>query len=134
MLFPARRLLAAATLLAGLLGGIAPAAAADPAAADVERGRYLARIANCVACHTSEGGKPFAGGLPIRTAAGTLHSTISRRCRDGIGSYTLAEFDRAVRQGVARDAGGCIRPCLIPRTRACGPRMSPRSMPTCAPA
>lgn len=108
MFFPARRLLSAATLLAGLFAGlpgsIAPAGAADAASADVERGRYLARVANCVACHTHEGGKPFAGGLPIRTEAGTLYSTnITPDATTGIGGYTLAEFDRAVRQGVARD-------------------------------
>ena len=33
-------------------------AQADP----VARGEYLARAADCVACHTVPGGKPFAGG------------------------------------------------------------------------
>ncbi|WP_082016684.1 cytochrome c [Cupriavidus sp. IDO] len=79
----------------------APQSAVTPAQ-QLERGRYLAKIANCAACHTREGGKPFAGGLPIRTAVGTIYSTnITPDKGSGIGAYTLADFDRAVRQGVA---------------------------------
>ena len=29
------------------------------------RGEYLARMGDCVACHTAPKGKPFAGGLPM---------------------------------------------------------------------
>src|SRR6478736_6337325 len=32
----------------------------------VARGEYLARAADCTACHTVSGGKPFAGGLPFK--------------------------------------------------------------------
>ncbi|PZX24193.1 putative three-component membrane-bound alcohol deshydrogenase, cytochrome c subunit (AdhB) [Cupriavidus phytorum] len=97
----ALRQLAGLTLAVLLPAGLAQAAGD---AQQVERGRYLARIANCAACHTSTGGKPFAGGLPIRTAVGTLYSTnITPDAGSGIGAYTLAEFDRAVRHGVARD-------------------------------
>ncbi|WP_407935827.1 cytochrome c [Cupriavidus necator] len=93
-----------AMLLSLLLPARLALAANGADAQQIERGRYLARIANCVACHTSEGGKPFAGGLPIRTAVGTIHSTnITPDAGSGIGAYTLAEFDRAVRHGVARD-------------------------------
>ncbi|HXE16089.1 MAG TPA: hypothetical protein VN632_02590 [Stellaceae bacterium] len=28
-----------------------------------DRGAYLARIGDCVSCHTAPGGKPFSGGL-----------------------------------------------------------------------
>ncbi len=31
----------------------------------LERGRVLARLANCHACHTARGGEPFAGGRAI---------------------------------------------------------------------
>src|SRR5689334_10474138 len=34
------------------------------------RGRYLTHAADCVACHTAEGGKPFAGGRPFKTPFG----------------------------------------------------------------
>ena len=32
----------------------------------VARGEYLTRAADCAACHTAPGGKPFAGGLPFK--------------------------------------------------------------------
>ena len=35
-----------------------------------ERGRYLGAAGDCQACHTNEGGKPFAGGRPIQTPFG----------------------------------------------------------------
>ena len=38
----------------------------------VERGRYLATAADCAACHTKPGGKPFAGGVALQTPFGTL--------------------------------------------------------------
>jgi len=100
-----RRALGAILLLAGG-AGLAPPAAAQPAAADaarVERGRYLAKVANCAACHTAPGGAPFAGGLPLRTGVGTVYSTnITPDAETGIGGYSLAEFDRALREGVAK--------------------------------
>lgn len=69
----------------------------------IERGRYLARAANCMACHTAPGGAPFAGGLALDTPVGRVYSTNISPDRDtGIGDYTFDEFDRAVRRGVAR--------------------------------
>ena len=43
-------------------------AQADP----VSRGRYLTDAADCQACHTREGGVPFAGGRAFKTRFGTL--------------------------------------------------------------
>src|SRR5690606_18273748 len=40
----------------------------------IARGKYLAEAADCEACHTVEGGKPFAGGRPFDTEFGTLYS------------------------------------------------------------
>ncbi len=75
-----------------------PAAATDSA---VERGRYLARAGNCVSCHTSERGKPFAGGLAFETPFGKLYSTnITPDERTGIGKWSEEQFARAVREGV----------------------------------
>ena len=92
-------------LLTALLIALAFTSVARAAApADqIERGRYLARIANCAACHTNTGGAPMAGGLPLRTGAGTVYSTnITPDPDTGIGNYSLQDFDRAVRHGVAR--------------------------------
>jgi mono/diheme cytochrome c family protein len=69
-----------------------------------ERGESIARQADCVACHTTEHGLPFAGGLKMGTPLGSIFTTnISPDRETGIGSYTLAEFDNAVRRGVARN-------------------------------
>lgn len=67
-------------------------------------GEYVARASDCVACHSIPGGKAFAGGLKMGTPIGTIFSTnITPDPGTGIGNYSLADFDRAVRQGIARD-------------------------------
>jgi mono/diheme cytochrome c family protein len=67
-------------------------------------GEYLARAADCVACHSITGGKAFAGGLKMGTPLGAIYSTnITPDPETGIGRYSLADFDRAVRQGIAKD-------------------------------
>ncbi|AXQ48391.1 c-type cytochrome [Pseudomonas vlassakiae] len=68
----------------------------------VSRGEYVARLSDCVACHSLPDGKPFAGGLQMATPLGTIHATNVTPDREtGIGNYSLADFDRAVRHGVA---------------------------------
>ncbi|MDF0729574.1 cytochrome c [Pseudomonas entomophila] len=75
---------------------------ADPAL--VARGEYVARLSDCVACHSLPGQAPFAGGLEMATPLGAIHATNITPDRDtGIGTYSLADFDRAVRQGVTPD-------------------------------
>ena len=50
------------------------------------------------------GGKAFAGGLKMGSPLGAIYSTnITPDPETGIGNYTLQDFDRAVRQGVAKD-------------------------------
>jgi alcohol dehydrogenase (quinone), cytochrome c subunit len=64
----------------------------------------LARAGDCVACHSIPGGKAFAGGLKMGTPLGAIYSTnITPEPETGIGRYSLADFDRAVRQGIAKD-------------------------------
>lgn len=70
----------------------------------IVRGEYLARAADCMACHTAPGGKPFAGGLAIRTPFGTLYSpNITPDRKTGIGNFTDAEFLRVLHEGVMPD-------------------------------
>src|SRR5271168_1190385 len=65
---------------------------------------YLARAADCVACHSIPGGKGFAGGLKMGTPLGAIYSTnITPDPQTGIGKYSLADFDLAVRYGIAKD-------------------------------
>src|ERR1700744_2149073 len=57
------------------------------------RGKYLTEAADCQACHTTEGGKPFAGGRPFVTQFGTMYSpNITADTETGIGSWTDADF------------------------------------------
>ncbi len=82
----------------------ASAASATPGENLLERGAYLARAGDCVACHTPPGGKPFAGGLAMQSPFGTIYSTnITPDPEHGIGRYTYAEFSKAVSQGITRD-------------------------------
>jgi mono/diheme cytochrome c family protein len=70
----------------------------------VERGQYLTRAADCIACHTTEGGQPFAGGRAFVLPFGSLYSTnITPDKKTGIGDYTDADWLRAIRNGIARD-------------------------------
>ncbi len=70
----------------------------------VKRGEYLARLGDCGACHTSEGGGFMAGGLAFKTPTGTIYSTnITPDKKSGIGDYSVEQFSTAVRHGVAAD-------------------------------
>ena len=81
-------------------------------AQDIERGRYMAIIGDCVACHTAQGGAPFAGGRPIATPFGTLLTPNITPDKDtGIGGWTDAEFVRALQYGIGRD-GRHLYPAL----------------------
>jgi len=79
-------------------------AAEKPSADLVKHGEYVARLGDCVACHSTPKSAPFAGGLEMATPLGSIFTTnITPDKQAGIGNYTLADFDRAVRKGVARD-------------------------------
>lgn len=71
----------------------------------IERGRYLAVLGDCKACHTAPEGQPFAGGRAMTIPVlGTLYtSNITPDIQAGIGSWSLAEFDRALRRGIGKD-------------------------------
>ena len=74
------------------------------ARAQIERGRYVARLGDCVACHTGDKSKPMAGGLALESPFGKFYSTnITPDKATGIGNYTFEQFDRAMRKGVAAD-------------------------------
>lgn len=79
----------------------------------LKRGEYLARAGDCVACHTNGAkGAPFAGGLSMMTPIGAIYSTnITPDKEHGIGNYTFAEFDDAVRKGVRKD-GSTLYPAM----------------------
>ena len=69
------------------------------------RGEYVARLGNCVACHTVEGGEPYAGGLKMAVPKlGAIYATnITPDPETGIGNYSFEDFDDAMRKGIAKD-------------------------------
>jgi mono/diheme cytochrome c family protein len=78
----------------------------------VERGEYLARAADCMVCHTTQGGKPYAGGLEFRLPFGKLYSTnITSDKETGIGNYSDQDFLNAVHRGIRRD-GARLYPAM----------------------
>jgi len=75
-----------------------------PTAELVARGGYLARAADCAACHNAPGGKPFAGALAFKLPFGTIYSTNITADRDtGIGTWSDDDFVRALHRGIAKD-------------------------------
>jgi mono/diheme cytochrome c family protein len=68
------------------------------------RGRYLTQVADCEVCHTRTDGQPFAGGRAFPTPFGVLYSPNITADRDtGIGTWSDADFLRAVHAGIAKD-------------------------------
>ena len=68
----------------------------------IDRGAYLAKLGDCAACHSIPGQPAFSGGLKMGTPIGAIYSTnITPDPAYGIGHFTFADFDRALRYGVA---------------------------------
>jgi mono/diheme cytochrome c family protein len=85
-------------------------AASDPDL--IKRGEYVAITGDCTACHTTPGGKPFAGGLSLQTPLGAVMSpNITPSKTHGIGNYTLAQFSPRCARGFASD-GAHLYPAM----------------------
>jgi len=86
---------------------IAPIARPDASvysAATIARGQQLAALGDCVVCHTEIGGAVNAGGRPLQTPFGIIHSTnITPDVETGIGAWSYPAFERAMREGIHRD-------------------------------
>ncbi len=105
---------AAAVTVRLMLPGMLPKgpAAPDPTTQVIDKGEYLARAGDCVACHTQPGGKEFAGGRPMPTPFGALYvPNITPDEETGIGAWTPDEFYRMMHTGVARD-GTLLYPAM----------------------
>ncbi|HMA08786.1 MAG TPA: c-type cytochrome, partial [Ramlibacter sp.] len=88
----------------GAQGGVPDPAVSAEQADLLSRGEYVARLGDCVACHTAPKGKLMAGGLELKTPFGKLYSTnITPDGTTGIGGYSFEQFVRAMRMGVAAD-------------------------------
>jgi nicotinate dehydrogenase subunit B len=100
---------AAGAMLAGCAGGpdlgpIDPPSRSAFQQADIERGAALASVGDCITCHTTDTGAPYAGGRPVKTPFGDVFATnITPAVKTGIGGYSSDAFVRAMRHGVRRD-------------------------------
>lgn len=96
------------TLIDGYYPAYPPTAPAEGAQQElIKRGEYLAKMGDCISCHTDvKAGTPaYAGGLPIETPFGTFYSPNITPDKDtGIGTWTEQDFIRALKEG--RDPKG----------------------------
>jgi nicotinate dehydrogenase subunit B len=83
---------------------IARPAASTWSDATIARGRQIAEFGDCAVCHTAPGGLVNAGGLGLETPFGMVYTTnLTPDPKTGIGNWSFAAFDRAMRQGISRD-------------------------------
>jgi len=91
----------------------------------LKRGLYLASLARCMSCHTSESGSApdphgrlGAGGKRFRTPAGVVvASNITSHPTKGIGAWTDEELERAITHGIGRN-GAPLAPTMANLSRA----------------
>ena len=89
-----------------------PTPAAVPEKNLIEQGKYIARLGDCIACHTTKDGALMAGGLELKTPMGTIYSSnITPDPETGIGQYSFEQFDKAMREGVT-PAGQNLYPAM----------------------
>lgn len=87
----------------------------SPANSDLaNRGAYVARTADCMACHRED----YSGGVAIETPIGNIYSTnISPSKLYGIGNYTEADlkkrYKKAVRLTISFIQLCPIRPIMV---------------------
>ena len=76
------------------------------------RGEYLARVGDCVACHTAPEGRQFAGGRAMPTPFGNLYvPNITPDDEMGIGKWSAEDFYRMMHTGISRD-GSLLYPAM----------------------
>lgn len=96
--------LLAGTLLAGTLLPDPAFAQADPDL--VARGKYLATMGDCSACHTAPGGKELAGNYALNMPFGVIMTpNLTADKETGLGDYTYEDFEKSFRQGYSKHVG-----------------------------
>lgn len=66
----------------------------------VEKGRYLATLGDCTACHTMRGKPTFSGGVAIDTPFGILlGANITPDPQTGIGRWSFEDFQNVMSNG-----------------------------------
>ena len=79
-------------------------AGAEPTDEMVAQGKSLVVAGDCASCHTADPARPFAGGKRIDTPFGAIYAPNLTPDREtGLGTWSDADFVRALRYGVAPD-------------------------------
>jgi len=97
---------------------------------DAKRGERIFWLSGCSSCHarpksTGDARLQLAGGLELKTAFGIFVApNISSDKKDGIGSWTIADFANALKRGIAPD-GSHLYPAF---PYASYSRMKPRDI------
>lgn len=76
-----------------------------------KRGEYLAKIGDCIACHSNPqaGTAAFAGGFPIATPVGTFFTpNITPDKATGIGNWSESDFIRIMHEGILPDGSNAF--------------------------
>ncbi len=77
-----------------------------------ERGHYLVRVGDCMACHTRQGGADYAGGRMIPTPFGDFYSpNLTPDPETGLGNWSADDFWKAMHEGRSRD-GSLLYPAF----------------------
>jgi mono/diheme cytochrome c family protein len=103
--------------MAAACGGDAPTV--DFSGGDAARGANVAALAGGCGCHTEKAGPLLAGGKALPTPFGNFYTTnITNDTEAGIGSWSAAEIERAIRVGTLPD--GTVEAPAMPYYRYAG--------------
>lgn len=91
-------------LLGAALFSVICIAQTGHAAPNLANGQYIYNAADCIACHAGSGNSSLpSGGLGLDTPFGTFRApNITPDKPNGIGSWSEADFKRALREGVGK--------------------------------
>lgn len=80
---------------------VSAASLRDPAL--IARGAALAGVGGCAACHTAQGGAPYAGGRRLPTPFGSIAtSNLTPDSATGLGDWSFEDFWQALHAGIGR--------------------------------
>lgn len=81
-------------------------------AEQIKQGEYLARVGNCMSCHTARGGEQYAGGRAVPTPFGNIYtSNLTPDAETGIGKWNNGDFWQAMHDGKSKD-GSLLYPAF----------------------
>ncbi|MDO9420734.1 MAG: cytochrome c [Herminiimonas sp.] len=89
-----------------------PSVAPANPAEQIKQGEYLARVGNCMSCHTARGGEQYAGGRAVPTPFGNIYtSNLTPDAETGIGKWNNGDFWQAMHDGKSKD-GSLLYPAF----------------------